>query len=132
MRRILLTLPLDQHWRCQFYRGGDSVDETQNTAIILPLSAWAADPGRPVATLDHNVRLSPIEAECVSYWLQVDSAPQGTQVLVNQKLVGEVRGGKALEFDVTNYVALGLNWIMFRVEGEPPGRFGAVRLVATP
>jgi hypothetical protein len=133
MSNILLTLPLDQQWRCQYYRGGDALDETQNTAIILPLSAWTSDAGRQLATLDRAFALKPIEAECVRYWLLIDSAPDRARVLINHKPIAEYRANEApFELDVTNFVMLGVNWIMFRVEGEATAPFAGVRLVAVP
>lgn len=88
-----------------------------------------------MASLDRAFAIKPIEKECVRYWLLIDSAPQGTTVLINHKPVAEYNVGDddaPFELDVTNYVMLGVNWIMFRVDGEAAGRFEGVRLVATP
>jgi hypothetical protein len=135
MRQNLLTLPLEQQWRCQFYRADSNIDDSQSTAIVMSLPSWRLDPNRPMGSLDRAFKLSPIEAECVSYWLVIDNAPRGTKVFLNHKPVGEYSSnndGNPFELDVTNYVMLGVNWIMFRVEGDLEGRFANVRLVAVP
>jgi hypothetical protein len=134
MRQNLLTLTLEQQWRCQYYRADSNLDDSQSTAIVMSLSSWRPDPNRPLGTLDRAFKLSRVEAECVSYWLLIDVAPHGTKVFLNHKPVAEYvpQNNEPFELDVTNYVMLGVNWIMFRVDGIPTVRFANARLVAVP
>src|SRR5689334_24541328 len=119
MRQNLLTLPLEQQWRCQYFRADANIDDSQSTAIVMSLASWRLDPNRPLATLDRAFKLSAIEAECVGYWLAIDNAPRGTKIYLNHKPIAEYLAndnGDPFELDVTNYVMLGVNWIMFRSE----------------
>jgi hypothetical protein len=133
MSQNLLTLPLEQQWRCQYYRAGTSLDDSQPTAIVMPLSVWTFDRGCVAASLDRAFALKPLDVECVRYWLLIDRLPEGTRLLINHKPVVRYTAHThqmPFELDVTNYVMLGINWIMFRVEGETTEGFENVRLVA--
>jgi hypothetical protein len=72
----------------------------------------------------------PMQDECVNYLLQIDAVPVGTHLTLNGREFGELI--EPLSLDVTDLVALEDNRIAFRVPHNAAGRFGVVRLIATP
>jgi hypothetical protein len=108
---------------------------TQDT--IVTLSQWSFDKRRSEgwrAWLQRSFRLEPTDF-CVRYFLLIDTAPQGTDIFINDQSVAVYTVGDddpPFELDVTNYVALEDNTIAFRVDCETVGQFAGVRLLAVP
>ncbi|MCA9904165.1 MAG: hypothetical protein KC547_09925 [Anaerolineae bacterium] len=116
------TLNLDAGWTCT-YVGLD-------TEPVAQLDAWrfsqACDDGC-TASLNRQFVLYPTD-ECVSYLLQIDSAPEGTQLSVNGHRLGAVMAPCTL--DVTAFVSLEDNDMTFQVGPGAQGTFAGIRLQA--
>jgi len=67
--------------------------------------------------------LEPIGDICLSFYLQLDHAPMGTQVYVNGWHVGTLQSNESLYADVTDYVSLEDNLVLLKVthSGELAG-----------
>lgn len=72
----------------------------------------------------------PLQEVCIGYTLHVESAPIGTHLILNGRSFGEIE--TAFAFDVTDFVALEDNRLVFRVMRGATGQFGGVYLSAAP
>lgn len=122
------TTSLDKHWRCAYVehlpeRGNDDFDVPSlvdfDTRAIEGRFAW----------LERAFDL-PMPDECINYRLEIDYAPRDTHLFLNGRALGEI--ATPLHMDVTDFVALEDNRIVFRVSHNAFGGFGPIWLVAIP
>ncbi len=118
------TLNLDTGWTCSYFEA--EVEQ------VARLEDWRFSPAHgdgSAASLKRRFILYPTDA-CVSYMLTIDSAPAGTQISVNGHSLGAFAAPCVL--DVTAFVSLEDNDVIFRVEQGAQGRFAGIRLQAIP
>ncbi|MBI5670479.1 MAG: hypothetical protein HZC41_21005 [Chloroflexi bacterium] len=119
---MLPPINLSRHWQA-----------STDGAAWQSLSALADWPPPPLTLteavyLRRSVMLTPLDG-CVRYWLHLEVAPAGTEVIVNGWRVGVTNGG-SFRANVTDQVALDDNLIELVV--RQPGAFGHVYLQAVP
>lgn len=83
-----------------------------------------------IAYLRRSVDLEPIEDVCIRYWLCIEAAPNETQVWINKVDLGRTVDGEVFNADVTDYVSLEDNELLFVVSRQ--GSFGNVWIERVP
>lgn len=132
---ILREIPLNDNWQCVYSQAGPASEALANGRRVRALAGWSLDRQRAreqAAWLTREFVLQPI-AQCVRYWLVIESAPPGAQIYMNETLLAEYTigdQGAPFALDVTNHVWLDVNIIAFRVAAD--GRFAGVCLQAVP
>ncbi len=125
---MISEIALNAHW---YGSSADRLpDELINGFSVPNLAAF--DPRRidgKLVWLEREFDL-PLQDVCISYELQIDAAPVGTQLTINGRDFGEIE--TPFVFDVTDMVTLEDNRIAFRVMHGASGRFGAVSMMAIP
>lgn len=132
---ILREIPLNDNWQCAYSQAGPDPEALVSSRRVQALSGWSRDQQRAreqAAWLSREFVLQPM-AQCVRYWLVIESAPPGAQIYMNETLLAEYTigdEGAPFALDVTNHVWLEVNTIAFRVPAD--GRFAGVCLQAVP
>jgi hypothetical protein len=129
----MLTLHLNTDWMCDYFELEPDLYEFQDyQESIVHLSEWHFDRRYPegwAAWLERRFSLYSL-GECVQYQLQIDRLPSDTELFVNGRKFGIV--DVPCNLDVTDFVVLEDNRLSFRIPSDATGKFGAIRLTATP
>jgi len=129
----LPTISLISNWSVDYFEDGTpNPHDSLNT--VDSLANWAFDKRRGegwLAWLQKKFDLPVMNnIACMSYVLEIDYVPYGAVLVINGREFGEVR--PPFQMDVTDFIALEDNVIVFRVAGNTAGSFQGVRLVAVP
>jgi hypothetical protein len=129
------VISLDRDWLCEYFEHEPDVYELASSALAVPsLAGWTCSgryDGGWAAYLQHTFFLEPTDF-CVSYFLQIESAPGNIVLFVNGRRLGQFDGSRPFSFDITDYVALEENSLALRVDCGGRGRFGRVYLQPVP
>jgi hypothetical protein len=117
-----VLIPLEHDWH-------STLAGAQSINAVPRLPQWRAHATHD-ASLTRDFELEAVDF-CVSYWLVLDSAPDGTRVSVNGNELGRA-GTEGFRVDVTDWVALEDNHLRFQVEAGAEGAFEGVRLQGIP
>ncbi len=132
------TRLLNDDWTVEYFEPEVDGFEMAPSAQAVPrLTDWMCE-ARFVeagffAWLQRRFDLS-ATVQCVRYIVQVEGAPNGTRVFVNDKHLADADGNETpLRIDITDYVSLGKNRLSMRLNCEPQNvRFEGVALLQIP
>jgi len=83
-----------------------------------------------VIHLQRTFDLEPITDMCIRYHLYLESVPAGTEIFVNQVLIGTVDKSGSLRTDITDNVSLENNVLLLKI--RQTGGIRGVRLELVP
>lgn len=128
-------ISLNDNWKADYFElEPDLFEFGADAEPVADLSTWTCG-GRYDetwgATLQRTFNLEVAEI-CVRYQLSIERAPGIVILYINGRRMGVIDGSQPFSFDVTDYVTLEDNLIVFRVECRSSASFGAVTLLQFP